>query len=141
MLKVFVYGTLKPSGKYYKIYCQGKTINEVKCWTKGKLYDLPLGYPAMTEGEEKVYGYLLSFASFKHLSNLDKLEGYTGIDNSPLNEYERRKITVYNDDNQPIDEAWCYFMNDSAIASLNGVFLPSGWWEFKRAKEKLRIEN
>lgn len=130
MIKVFVYGTLKPSGKYYKIYCQGKTIEERKCWAKGKLFDLPVGYPGMTEGDEKVYGYLLSFASYKELNNLDKLEGYTGIENSPLNEYERRKIMVYNDDNKPIDEVWCYFMPEKKIQELNGVFLPSGWWGF-----------
>lgn len=129
MIKVFVYGTLKPSGKYYKIYCQGKTIEETKCWAKGKLFDLPLGYPGMAEGDEKVYGYLLSFPSHKELNNLDKLEGYTGIDNSPLNEYERRKIVVYNDDNKPIDDVWCYFMKEDKIKELNGVFLPSGWWD------------
>jgi len=88
MIKVFVYGTLKPRGKYYQIYCQGKTFKEIKCWAKGRLFNLPLGYPAMSKGDHKVFGYLLYFTFLKDLKNLDKLEGYSGISNAPLNEYE-----------------------------------------------------
>lgn len=128
MLKVFVYGTLKPQEKYYSRYCQGKTLHEVYGWTKGKLFNLPLGYPAMTSGDDRVYGYLLSFASEQELIHLDELEGYTGISNSPLNEYDRLKITVYNPDNLPLDEAWAYFMTEKKVKQLNGIYLPSGWW-------------
>ena len=129
MIDVFVYGTLKPGGKYYQIYCLGKTLREIKSWAKGELYDLPLGYPAMTEGENKVYGYLLSFASHRELDNLDRLEGYTGINNSPLNEYDRRKIMVYDENNQPLNEAWCYLMDREKINQLNGVALTLGYWD------------
>lgn len=129
MIDVFVYGTLKPGGKYYQIYCLGKTLREIKSWAKGELYDLPLGYPAMTEGDNKVYGYLLTFASHRELDNLDRLEGYTGINNSPLNEYDRRKIMVYDENNQPLNEAWCYFMDREKINQLNGVALTLGYWD------------
>ncbi|MGI0480866.1 gamma-glutamylcyclotransferase family protein [Geminocystis sp. CENA526] len=128
IIKVFVYGTLKPRGKYYKIFCEGKTIEEQECWTKGSLFALPVGYPAMIEGNDQVYGYVLSFASFKDLENLDKLEGYSGIPNSPLNEYDRAKIIVYNQANQAIDEVWSYFMTEEKVKTLNGVYLPSGMW-------------
>lgn len=128
MFKVFVYGTLKPGGKYYKIFCEGKTIEERKCWTKGCLFALTFGYPAMIKGDNQVFGYLLSFTSFKDLENLDKLEGYSGIPNSPLNEYEREKIMVYDESNAPLEEAWTYFMTQEKVDSFQGVFLPSGWW-------------
>jgi gamma-glutamylcyclotransferase (GGCT)/AIG2-like uncharacterized protein YtfP len=128
MIKVFVYGTLKPGGKYYKIYCEGKIVQEVKCWVKGRLFALPLGYPAMTKGDNQVFGYLLTFALVKDLANLDKLEGYSGIPNSPLNEYDREEIVVYDEANCPLGEAWTYFMTEEKVKTLNGVFLPSGWW-------------
>lgn len=131
MFKIFVYGTLKPKGKYYQIYCEGKTIEEVKCWTKGRLFDLPLGYPAMIKGNDQVFGYLLSFASFQDLEKLDELEGYSGEPNSPSNEYYREKIMVYNEANYPFDEAWTYFMTEEKVKALNGVFLSSGWWNLK----------
>lgn len=127
-IKVFVYGTLKPGGKYYKIFCEGKTIEEQECWAKGRLFALPIGYPAMIAGNDQVYGYLLSFASFKDLENLDKLEGYSGIPNSPLNEYDRAKIVVYDKANQVIDEVWSYFMTEEKVKILNGVYLPCGVW-------------
>lgn len=129
MEKVFVYGTLKPGYKYYPMYCQGKTVAEVKCWIKAKLFTLPVGYPAIIVGEEKVYGYLLSFASVDDLYNLDRLEGYTGNPNSPLNEYDRYKIKVYGMDNSFLDEAWAYFMTEKRVQQLRGVHLPSGLWK------------
>jgi gamma-glutamylcyclotransferase (GGCT)/AIG2-like uncharacterized protein YtfP len=128
MLKVFVYGTLKPKGKYYSLYCQGKTISEIYGWTKGKLFSLPLGYPAMIPGNDRVYGYLLSFASETELINLDRLEGYTGERNSPSNEYDRFKITVYSPDNLLLDQAWAYFMTPKKVQELNGIYIASGWW-------------
>ncbi len=132
MLPVFVYGTLKPGGVYYRVYCEGRTTAEHKSWTRGKLYHLPFGYPAMTreEGEEgRVYGYLLYFANGEgQLRKLDHLEGYTGMKNSPLNEYEREEVMAYDEEMQEWRLAWCYVMKREKILSLGGVFIPSGWW-------------
>lgn len=135
MIKVFVYGTLKPDGKYYQIYCRGKTLQEIKSWTIGRLYALPFGYPAMIREtpndrtDDRVYGYLFTFPSQKDLENLDSLEGYSGIPNSPLNEYDRTKIIVYDQANQAIDDVWTYFMTREKVKALNGVYLPSGQWK------------
>jgi len=131
MFQVFVYGTLKPGGKYYKIFCQGKTLEEIKCWTKGRLFALPVGYPAMIKGENPIYGYLLSFASLNDLENLDNLEGYSGVPNSPLNEYDRIKVMVYDEKNQPLGEVWTYIMTEDRVKTLGGVYLPSGEWMMK----------
>ncbi len=127
-LKVFVYGTLKPNGKYYPSYCQGKTIKEEKCWTNGKLYALSLGYPAMIEGNEQVYGFLLTFASVKELNNLDKLEGYSESRNTSKNEYERKRVLVYDQFNEPLAMAWAYLMTLEKVNNLQGIYLPSGCW-------------
>ena len=129
MFKVFVYGTLKPEEKNYPRYCQGKTIAEKPCWTKGELFALSVGYPAMTKGDDRVYGYLLTFASDAELINLDFLEGYTGIANSQKNKYDRLWITVYDrDDDSVVDECWAYFKTPSQIDRLNHQYLPNGHW-------------
>ncbi|MBD2327448.1 gamma-glutamylcyclotransferase [Alkalinema sp. FACHB-956] len=47
-INVFVYGTLKPGHAAYDRFCAGKTIAEVAAIVPGRLYHLPLGYPAMT---------------------------------------------------------------------------------------------
>ncbi|WP_442945112.1 gamma-glutamylcyclotransferase [Nostoc sp.] len=47
-----------------------------KAFVQGKLFALPMGYPAMTLGDSKVYGYLLSLSNPKILNELDVLEDY-----------------------------------------------------------------
>jgi gamma-glutamylcyclotransferase (GGCT)/AIG2-like uncharacterized protein YtfP len=79
--------------------------------------------------DDRVYGYLLTFASPKDLDNLDELEGYSGISHSPLNEYDRAKIIVYDQANQAIDKVWTYFMTPEKVKSLKGVYLPCGQWQ------------
>ncbi len=128
-MKVFVYGTLKPGGKYYHLYCAGKTIKEEKCWTYGNIYSLSLGYPAMTKGNGKVHGYLLTFPDAKALVNLDKLEGYQENRQRELNDYQREKITIYDYDNNPIKDVWTYFMDKDKIDYFQGVLVASGNWK------------
>ncbi len=123
-MKVFVYGTLKPHKKNYHLYCAGKTIKEEKCWTYGTIYHLSLGYPAMIKSDSKVHGYLLTFPDDKELANLDKLEGYQEGRNPQLNDYQREKITVYDDKNNPIEEkVWAYFMDKEKIDYFQGKLI------------------
>ena len=59
-LQVFVYGTLKPGGRYHQRYC-GEFLTEAVTLViaLGHLYDFPqLGYPAMTHGNDWVKSYL-----------------------------------------------------------------------------------
>jgi gamma-glutamylcyclotransferase (GGCT)/AIG2-like uncharacterized protein YtfP len=129
MTKVFVYGTLKPGESNYQYYCGGKSIEEIKAYTFGNLYSLPVGYPAMTEGKNKVLGYLLSFSNAEILKSLDRLEGYREGQPSQLNEYCRQEINVYNLSGESLGLAWSYFMSETKVRQFNGVFLESGWWE------------
>ena len=57
LLRVFVYGTLKPGEANYEFYCGSEVVETKKAWTRGELYTLPQGYPAMTTGNDKVYGF------------------------------------------------------------------------------------
>ncbi|MGF1459553.1 MAG: gamma-glutamylcyclotransferase [Leptolyngbyaceae cyanobacterium] len=58
MLKIFVYGTLKPSEVAFARYCQPWVIESQMAYVKGRLFHLPQGYPALTEGDRWVQGAL-----------------------------------------------------------------------------------
>ena len=126
MEKIFVYGTLKPGEINYP-YCADQVIEATRVYTKGRLYDLPLGYPAMTPGTERVDGFLLVLANPSCLEILDQLEDYHPDKQPQDNEYYRQKTLVYRS-GEPIGEAWGYFMAAQKIGQLGGVWLPSGWW-------------
>jgi gamma-glutamylcyclotransferase (GGCT)/AIG2-like uncharacterized protein YtfP len=128
MLKVFVYGTLKPGESNYQYYCRGKSIEEIAAYTFGNLYNLSLGYPAMTEGNNRVQGYLLSFSDTDILNSLDRLEDYHPNRSFDLNEYYRREINVYLSSGELLATAWSYFMSEAKIKQFKGIFLPSGCW-------------
>jgi len=130
LLKVFVYGTLKPGQVNYTAYCQGRIIEEKKAYTFGRLYYLKaLGYPAMTPGTHKVYGYLLVFNDFTHLQQLDRLEGYQSERSPEENEYQRKLIHIYADSDTSSDSAWAYLMTPDKIALYQGIVLESGYFK------------
>ena len=62
----------------------------------GKLYSLPAGYPAMTEGKDKVRGVVLTFPDSSILTNLDELEDYQENRVFYLNEYYRQMVPIYS---------------------------------------------
>ncbi|MBU7584251.1 MAG: gamma-glutamylcyclotransferase [Nostoc sp. TH1S01] len=94
----------------------------------GKLFALPMGYPAITSGQNQVYGYLLSFSEPKVLQALDYLEDYQP--NRPISEnlYNRLKIEVYTPQGEFLDWAWVYVMSLELVNQFNGTFLADGWW-------------
>lgn len=127
-LRVFVYGTLKPGECNYPLYCQGKTLNEQPVYTYGRLYDLNLGYPGMTVGDQKVYGYLLVFSSVEVLADLDQLETYDGDRPSQENEYDRCLVDIYDLAGNLLEPAWGYLMRWQTIQRYEGMPIPSGIW-------------
>jgi gamma-glutamylcyclotransferase (GGCT)/AIG2-like uncharacterized protein YtfP len=133
MLKVFVYGTLKPHEKFYSIYCKDKVVKAERVWTKGELFALPVGYPAMIAGNKKVEGFLLTFTDESVLKNLDYLEGYEPDGIPDKNDYQRQEISVYDRHNKSLGKAWAYFMSGKKVQDLGGVLLPSGWWSENRS--------
>lgn len=129
--QVFVYGTLKPKGYNYDRYCQGKVIAEIPAYTYGKLYHLKVrGYPAMSEGNYPVQGYVLTFADDTVLKDLDYLEDYQENREKHLNEYNRIKVQVYEPfSHQELGLVWGYQMTEAKLQELGGIFLPDHCWK------------
>ena len=124
MTTLFTYGTLKRGFQNHHRIFGGYDIKITPAWTYGKLYDL--GYfPALTEGNNKVYGELIEFDNPAILKRVDYLEGYRG-ENSNYNFYERRDIQVFTDKNEVT--AWAYFLNKSKIIEFDGELITSGVW-------------
>ena len=129
MLKVFVYGTLKPGECNYLRYCEGKVVEACPAIARGQLFALPAGYPAMISGEGRVDGFLLHFTKSAILADLDELEDYHPGRDRAENEYQRESIAIFDLNFQPLGTAWAYFMLPDRVRSLNGIWLPHGRWE------------
>lgn len=128
LIKVFVYGTLKPGEANHRQFCADYVVAAQTAIALGQLFDLPLGYPAMTSGNFKVYGVLLSFANFEIISQLDWLEDYDPQRAIAENEYYRQQIEVYDTTLVSLGTAWTYLMTPEQVRTFGGVLLPDGWW-------------
>lgn len=136
-LDVFVYGTLKPGEANFSAYCEGKVIAQTPGYVWGELYALPVGYPAMTDGNNKAQGMLLSFSDRQILASLDELEGYQSQREEDLNEYYRASVAVYNLGDRLIRHAWAYYMTLAKVKQYRGIKLTSGIWTGKKTLKKL----
>jgi gamma-glutamylcyclotransferase (GGCT)/AIG2-like uncharacterized protein YtfP len=128
MLNVFVYGTLKPGHINYQVYCQGHVEDALAAQVRGKLFHLPLGYPAMTCGAEWVKGFLLRLRHPSLLRQLDDLEGYSPQRSPEQNEYCRQWVEVFDQNAQPLGQAWAYLMTLQKVKQFGGQWLASGQW-------------
>ena len=128
LVRVLVYGTLKPDEANYKKYCAGKVVDVKRAFVEGKLFALPMGYPAMTLGNSKVYGYLLSFPNPRILNELDVLENYQPTRQPAENLYNRQIIEVYEPQSLSSSWAWVYLMTLEQVDQLGGLLQPDGWW-------------
>ncbi len=126
MINIFVYGTLKPNYTNYDRYCAAKVIDSQQVIAQGKLFNLPMGYPAMTVGNGKVQGYLLTFADDHILEDLDELEDYRSDRPSYENLYDRRQIEVFDLEQKSLGLAWAYLMNLEQVVQFGGVAKPDG---------------
>jgi gamma-glutamylcyclotransferase (GGCT)/AIG2-like uncharacterized protein YtfP len=101
--KVFVYGTLKPGGRYHSVARDAGTFAFEKALLENfVLYHLgPEGYPAIIPGDGVVHGYVFTYQDMdKALMTLDQLEAVH--DKSP--EYTREQGIV-----KPMNEiVWVY---------------------------------
>ncbi|WGV26793.1 gamma-glutamylcyclotransferase family protein [Halotia branconii] len=127
-VRVFVYGTLKPSEANYQKYCAGKVLHAQRAVIKGQLFNLPFGYPALTSGECFVHGYLLSFNDLNILDALDELEDYQPTRQMSANLYNRQEVEICDRQGLPLGQAWVYFMTMERVYQLKGIPQPDGWW-------------
>ncbi|MBH8563661.1 gamma-glutamylcyclotransferase [Nostoc sp. CENA67] len=127
-VRVFVYGTLKPGEANYGRYCSHKVVDATRAVALGKLFALPMGYPAMTTGDYPVHGYLLSFADRSILDTLDELEDYQPTRQISENLYNRQQVEIYNLHGLSLGRAWVYLMTLELVDNLGGIPQPDGWW-------------
>lgn len=128
--KVFVYGTLKPGGHYWPRFCEGKVSAQEPAQINGRLYDLHVGYPAMSlQGTGWVQGYVLTFPREADFLQLDVLEGYDSKRDPAENEYWRLKVHCYSPEGCPLGEVWAYEMAVERIAQMGGTLLADGNWQ------------
>ncbi|MGB3754821.1 MAG: gamma-glutamylcyclotransferase [Rivularia sp. (in: cyanobacteria)] len=132
LLRVFVYGTLKPGEANYEFYCANWVVDAKKAWTRGELYALPQGYPVITQGNNSVYGYLLSFNDSKVLNHLDELEDYHPQRLASENLYNRMQVEIFDLESNSLGLAWVYFMSSAKVRQLKGTPQTDGLWSGRR---------
>lgn len=127
LVRVFVYGTLKPGEANYQRYC-ANILEAKRAIAFGQLFTLPMGYPAMTLGNSPVNGYLLTLSNKFVLQNLDDLEDYNPHRAIAQNLYNRQQIETYDPDLTSLGLAWVYLMTPKQVCAYGGVLVPNGWW-------------
>ena len=126
--RVFTYGTLQPGEHYYPVYCAGIVRHAQPAIAYGRLYDLPLGYPALIPGDRPVQGTLLIFPNADILPALDELEDYDPARSPQENEYIRRETPIFDQDLNPLGHAWSYWMTAARVQEFGGILCESNHW-------------
>jgi gamma-glutamylcyclotransferase (GGCT)/AIG2-like uncharacterized protein YtfP len=120
-LPLFVYGTLRTGGPRAALLGDSPRRPAT---TRGALYDLPAGYPALTGGDDLVYGEIVGPLDDRRLALVDR---YEGVDEGL---YRREVWDVAVDATQV--RAWVYVMDDPL--AHGGVRVPSGRWTPRRRR-------
>lgn len=116
--EVFVYGTLLPGQENHR-WIAHLVADSQAARTRGRLFHLPYGYPAMVESDEGwVRGEILSFRGpvEQVLEVCDKIEGYN-VEREPESLFIRVVRQVEPDGGGP-REAWCYCLAPGVRANL-----------------------
>jgi gamma-glutamylcyclotransferase (GGCT)/AIG2-like uncharacterized protein YtfP len=129
-LVVFVYGTLKPGYGNHRLYCQECLISVTPAKVQGKLYALAAGYPGLTQGDDWVWGFQLTFPpDLALLASLDELEDYAPNRDPRKNLYTRDWLPILTPTGQPLGYAWVYRMAIATVQAMGGQYLPEGKWD------------
>lgn len=133
-INLFVYGSLREGFFNYNKYLDGKVIEKKDAKLEDmKLYHLPYkGYPALTYGEDTVYGEIMVLNPEHYedtLKAIDQLEGFIG-ENNPDNEYHRVILEVENLHTNEKEKCYVYFYNrdHDPLFDNSAIYLPHGNW-------------
>lgn len=124
---LFVYGTLKPGERAFDQLCKPYVVDRRAAIAPGRLYHLPVGYPALTLESGWVQGVLLTFSSPHVLTALDQFEDYNP-QQPAASEYQRRQHHIYSPNGSNLGLAWVYVMSQERVEGLRGQWLPEGYW-------------
>ena len=124
---LFAYGTLMRGLRNHGRFC-GDALTIEPASTRGRLYDLPAGFPAMVEAADGVvHGEAMTFPDIEAtLANVDVLEGYRP-DQPGRSLYLRRVQPVTLLGSGATVPAYCYLWHGPLPP--DAVFLPSGRWQ------------
>lgn len=115
--KVFVYGTLKTDGPYFKVFSK-HVLTVEPVYTHGTLYLYKEYFPAFSaEGETRIEGELMTLINTSAVFNiLDTMETF----------YKRRLIDVFLLENDKKFRTWVYHV-DPSLGQME--VLESGLWD------------
>jgi gamma-glutamylcyclotransferase (GGCT)/AIG2-like uncharacterized protein YtfP len=116
---VFVYGTLRPGGYFYRKLVAGRSVEATSAWVQGTLYALDPGYPGLLPGENRVEGSILSFNDPDLLDQLDDLEGYDA-EAPEEGEYERGEIDAFTPDGTALGRVFVYWILPQRLEEYQG---------------------
>ena len=129
---LFVYGTLMRGQSNHDRFCADALTIEPAI-TTGRLYDLPMGFPAMVEADNgQVFGEAMTFPDLRAtLGAIDRLEGYQPA--SPESSlYIRVLRPVASAQSAVVVPAFCYVWRRSLPPGA--VRAPSGRWKTRRLR-------
>jgi len=126
--RVFVYGTLKPGGYYWPRFCEGRVDSMSRARVRGRLFALPMGYPALVLGDGWAWGYLLTLRDSAVLKGFDTLEDFDPSRPAEENEYQRVKVDVVLENGATDGGVWAYVMDVEKVNALRGVIITNGEW-------------
>lgn len=116
--KLFAYGLLKSGQDFFNEHLKDKAVLIKKGYVLGELYMLPEGYPAISEGSERIEGEFMIFKDSGILRLTDEFEEYD--DFFPDKSLYIRKDTMVYFEDKTRDHAWIYVMRKDRIAAMKG---------------------
>jgi gamma-glutamylcyclotransferase (GGCT)/AIG2-like uncharacterized protein YtfP len=135
IVRVFVYGTLKPGEVNDWVY-RGYAVTAVPAIAQGQLYHLPFGYPALTVGSDRIQGVLLSFDNPHLLNVLDQFEQHDPValrrlvpeGNLAAYGYRRQTLALWDLQGKAFGDAWFYAISPAAVQQMGGIRIRQGVW-------------
>ena len=125
-MKIFVYGTLMTGFENYKKYLDGNICSIEHGITRGRLYHLPEGYPALVDGQDIIKGEIIEIKESKILEDIDFLEEYKGEGEENL--YNRVEVKVKSEEGEDF-LCWTYFYVNKNYAESDGRYITGGDWK------------
>ena len=127
---LFVYGTLMRGQVNYDRFCADALTIEPAV-TTGRLYHLPMGFPAMIEAADgQVFGEAITFLDLDAvLMQTDLLEGFEPR-RPDSSMYRRVAVPVLIEGSEQCVTAWTYVWNRAL--PRGAMSLPNGRWGDRR---------
>lgn len=126
-IRIFVYGTLKPGQANWERALSGHVRRRMAGFIRGRLFDLPTGFPAATAGDGRVHGHVLHLPTAM-LARVDEIEGFEPGRDPDRNLYQRLTVPAFTPQGAPAGKVYAYIMDGDRVDRLGGTELPGGVW-------------